>query len=169
MSIIRTALLVTAFLWPRGFASTREQPTAVTVHEWGTFTSIAGEDGRAVSWTVLDGPTDLPCFVQRADKALTKATAATVRMETPVLYFYAPHEAIVDVQVAFLQGAITEYFPRALVSPSRVHPAALSQRGSASTIAWRNVRILPGAVSEFRTESDAQPLLRGARDRRGTD
>ena len=39
---------------------------ALTVHEWGTFTSIAGEDGRAIEWLALDGPTDLPCFVERA-------------------------------------------------------------------------------------------------------
>jgi len=37
----------------------------VTVHEWGTFTSIAGSDGRAVDWLPLRGSTDLPCFVER--------------------------------------------------------------------------------------------------------
>src|SRR5215468_9031769 len=37
----------------------------LTVHEWGTFTSIAGPDGQALSWNPLDGPDDLPCFVDR--------------------------------------------------------------------------------------------------------
>ena len=36
-----------------------------TVHEWGTFTSIAGEDGMAVEWRPQAGPDDLPCFVDR--------------------------------------------------------------------------------------------------------
>ncbi|PYR99403.1 MAG: hypothetical protein DMG12_20655 [Acidobacteria bacterium] len=36
---------------------------SVTVHEWGTFTSIAGEDGTAIAWRTYGGPTDLPCFV----------------------------------------------------------------------------------------------------------
>ena len=36
----------------------------VVVHEWGTFTTVAGEDGRAVNWLPLGGPVDLPCFVQ---------------------------------------------------------------------------------------------------------
>ena len=35
------------------------------VHEWGTFTSVAGPDGTAVEWTPLAGPNDLPCFVAR--------------------------------------------------------------------------------------------------------
>src|SRR5687768_18150308 len=35
----------------------------LTVHEWGTFTTVAGTDGRAMDWLPLSGPTDLPCFV----------------------------------------------------------------------------------------------------------
>src|SRR5947209_735959 len=33
------------------------------VHEWGTFTSIAGKDGVALEWRPLNGPSDLPKFV----------------------------------------------------------------------------------------------------------
>ena len=33
------------------------------VHEWGTFTSVAGADGQAESWRPFSGPSDLPCFV----------------------------------------------------------------------------------------------------------
>ena len=29
----------------------------LTVHEWGTFTAIAGKDGRAVKWLPLTGST----------------------------------------------------------------------------------------------------------------
>src|SRR4029077_3205441 len=36
----------------------------LTVHEWGTFTSIAGNDGQAVRWLPLSGPSDLPSFVE---------------------------------------------------------------------------------------------------------
>src|SRR5207237_223478 len=79
----------------------------VTVHEWGTFTSVAGVDGRAIDWLPLGGPADLPCFVGKYGGAilktwpvddesmpLTYANARTalwgkVRMETPVLYFYS--------------------------------------------------------------------------------
>ena len=34
-----------------------DKKTELTVHEWGTFTSIAGEDGRAVEWLPFGGPT----------------------------------------------------------------------------------------------------------------
>jgi hypothetical protein len=34
------------------------------VHEWGTFTTVAGPDGRAVDWYALAGASDLPCFVE---------------------------------------------------------------------------------------------------------
>ncbi len=35
----------------------------------------------------------------------------TVRMETPVLYFYSPKELVVDVSVKFPQGSIGEWYP----------------------------------------------------------
>ena len=31
-------------------------PAGLTVHEWGTFTSIAGRDGQAMEWQPLTGP-----------------------------------------------------------------------------------------------------------------
>ena len=70
----------------------------LTVHEWGTFTSIAGPDGQAVEWRPLTGPSDLPCFVTTLNPNSIKINAqggipglkALVRMETPVLYFYSP-------------------------------------------------------------------------------
>src|SRR5712691_2343590 len=65
----------------------------LVVHEWGTFTSIAGKDGIALEWRPLNGSTDLPKFVytiQEANKGLRHTSIkddliATVRMETPVL------------------------------------------------------------------------------------
>ena len=78
----------------------------LAVHEWGTFTTVAGEDGRAIEWLPLSGPTDLPCFVEHFRNSNTIKILPTedarlidyetarsrlwgkVRMETPVLYFY---------------------------------------------------------------------------------
>src|SRR4026209_2599939 len=75
-------------------------PDNLVVHEWGTFTSIAGEHGEQVEWFALEGQNDLPCFVERFRYFRAKsAIAAPVRMETPVLYFYAPLETAVDVSV----------------------------------------------------------------------
>jgi hypothetical protein len=141
-------------------------------HEWGTFTSIAGEDGRAVDWLPQLGPADLPDFVGRINCSLKASLSGTVRMETPVIYFYAPRAVTVDVRVRFPQGVITEWFPR---------PTGLSNdiinNAFKGDIAWTNVRVRPGARAQFRTErdknhyyvareTDAAPLQVGADEER---
>jgi len=117
-------------------------PLELTVHEWGTFTSIAGADGRAVEWLPLAGPADLPSFVETITNRLKVSLSGTVRMETPVLYFYAPREATVSVNVRFPQGTLTEWFPHAVVTPS-------------NTIAWTDVKISPRMPADFPHEPGA--------------
>lgn len=123
-------------------------PAAVpfTVHEWGTFTSIAGEDGQAVKWLPQAGASDLPCFVERSFIVFKLGQAGTVRMETPVLYFYAPSDVTVDVKVGFRQGLITEWYPHAAVG---VVPGLRDYDG---TIDWRGVRVSPSIAAEFPVE-----------------
>ena len=76
--------------------------SGLTTHEWGTFTSIAGEKGQAVEWSPLTGSTDLPEFVEHFRNAGFKlGLRGTVRMETPVLYFYDSREETVSVNVRF--------------------------------------------------------------------
>ena len=61
-SAIRFVLVVSAaFLLRANIHST--VPSDLTVHEWGTFTSVAGEDGAAVDWDALGCKSDLPRFV----------------------------------------------------------------------------------------------------------
>jgi hypothetical protein len=75
-------------LWLAGWLIADEQSGSpdLTVHEWGTFTAIAGKDGRAVEWTPSTGPTDLPGFVEHLSAANLKGgLRGTIRMETPVL------------------------------------------------------------------------------------
>ncbi len=149
----------------------RPVDAALTVHEWGTFTSIAGADGSAVRWWPQDGSSDLPCFVAR-DRFNTKRSAGTVRMETPVLYFYAQDNITVQVKVRFRQGFITEWFPPATVAVS--NPGA---RGFEGTIAWKDVNVRPGLGVEFPVErgtshyytarqTDASPLQSGSNTER---
>src|ERR1700726_4629285 len=65
----------------------------LTVHEWGTFTAIAGKDGRAMEWATSGSPrltasAGLPRFVEHISDANFKTgLRGTIRMETPVLYF----------------------------------------------------------------------------------
>jgi hypothetical protein len=130
--------------------------SSLTAHEWGTFTSIAGRDGGAVEWSPLTGSTDLPGFVEHFRNAGFKlGLRGTVRMETPVLYFYGAREETVSVKVAFSKGVITEWYPRA----SRVEPAAnffdgtLYQQHADGSIAWDSVTLSPNLRAEFAHEN----------------
>src|SRR5260370_18682964 len=83
--------------------------------------SIAGNDGQAAEWLLLSGSADLPGFVKHfRNTSFKDGLRGTVRMETPVLYFYSAREATVAVKVAFSKGVITEWYPDA----SRVGPGA---------------------------------------------
>jgi hypothetical protein len=136
--------LVSFTFIPTAAVSPSGADDALVVHEWGTFTSVRNKDGTALFWRPLSFESDLPKFVYSIDKgrswksnALTyrtkSATAVTVRMETPVIYFYASQQTDARISVGF-PGFITEWYPQA-------HP---NQRG----IEWSKVRILP----DFRTE-----------------
>jgi hypothetical protein len=105
----------------------------VVAHEWGTFTSVANDDGSAVEWAPLLGPGDLPCFVTRAQSHQKVLMRGLVRMETPVIYFYAQHPTTLSVHVDFRQGVITEWFP---------NPAIVSD--VTNTIEWNQVHVTPG-------------------------
>jgi len=150
-----------------------ESVSDLTVHEWGTFTSIAGEDGRALEWLPLDGPTDLPSFVDRSCFNLKGSLPGTVRMETPVIYFYTPRPTTVNVRVAFRQGVVTEWFPPAAVTPSTTTSTSLRHPGFSSTISWTSVNVLPGSEAALPAErapshyyaargTDAAPVQSGA-------
>jgi hypothetical protein len=132
-----------------GPSASRRDPQKLVVHEWGTFTSIAAEDGSAVQWVPQQGPADLPCFVRHAQSGIKGWLLGTVRMETPVLYFYAPRETTVDVKVRFKHGAITEWYPDAGVTPATVQTSTLSDPSMEGSITWRDVRVMPGATESF--------------------
>jgi hypothetical protein len=123
------------------------QPADLTVHEWGTFTSVAGEDGRAVEWRALAGATDLPCFVDRPGSQgwINKLSfTAMVRMETPVLYFYAPREMNASAKVRFPLGVMTEWYPK-----------TTSKQGGqleVTGLEWNDVRVRPESNPAFPTE-----------------
>lgn len=143
-----TFVIASAALAGSQAAQTPPAASALTVHEWGTFTSIAGPDGQAVEWLPQYGPGDLPCFVERSPWTFKGAIPGTVRMETPVLYFYAPSPVDVSVHVMFKQGLITEWYPHAFVT--RDGNALRTMNGE---ILWRQVQVRPGATDAFPRES----------------
>jgi hypothetical protein len=172
---VSAALILLAAHTPASTATGRDElalPAGVTVHEWGTFTTVAGVDGRAIEWLPLGGPNDLPCFVNYFENRLGKLAVVsnitgatrlsydqartvlkgTVRMETPVLYFYSPKETEVNVAVQFPHGLITEWYPKANVTQTSLTARALIDPGKA-TIEWNNVKVSPNGTSNFPQES----------------
>lgn len=116
----------------------------LVVHEWGTFTTVANDEGDAIFWRPLAWKSDLPSFVHTLDSGARGlrvstgdlparggkgARVATVRMETPVLYFYPDRERDISVRVDFNGGLITEWFPFA--------------NAVGSAIDWGTVRLMP--------------------------
>jgi hypothetical protein len=148
-------VLMTAIVFPK-----TADRRGLTVHEWGTFTSIAGADGSATPWRTYGGTEDLPCFVNKFG-GFKFQVPGTVRMETPVVYFYGSRESVVDVNVSFPNGTITEWYPRQ-TSP-----------WSNASIAWQGVHVIPEAKPDFPIEqgtshyyaardTDAAPLRVGS-------
>jgi hypothetical protein len=170
-SAIRLALLAGVTLAALTAAEVRLiQPGGLTVHEWGTFTSVAGEDGTAVEWDALGCSSDLPLFVNDYGYRGRKfRLTGTVRMETPVMYFYSSQEVDAHVKVSFPHGIITEWYPKAdyqIVqknaldgSTKRVtggdlliytDPALLNLTG---TLEWSGIKVQPGASFALPVES----------------
>lgn len=142
-------------------------PTPLVVHEWGTFTSVQGQDGEQVWWQPFI-KTDLPEFVYDAAVGnggfkggpllAGKGASCIVRMETPVIYFYSDIEREVDVRVQFPEGAITEWYPQATrIGPQLMTKANRTPLASLSQIEWQGVTILPRDT----TEISASRLIRG--------
>ena len=172
-----SAIVITAVLNAANIPGTH--PDGLLVHEWGTFTSIAGEDGSAIVWDTLGCQSDLPRFVNDFGyRGLKLGISGTVRMETPVLYFYSSRELDAHVQVTFPQGVITEWYPQAQYEAHQIGPADgsvhLAPRNVAGcikchrdlngirldtdkltgTLEWSNIHVQPGALPPLPFESE---------------
>ena len=139
-----SAWLVSCMAWA-GNASGQE--VDLVAHEWGTFTSIAGNTGTAVQWYPWAAPSDLPTFVEHfQSKNFKPNLSGTIRMETPVLYFYSPQEARVSVHVSFSKGLITEWYPHVTrYTPSgNARNIAFGEKDADGSVTWDSIVLRPG-------------------------
>ena len=152
-AVAGAAVLLTFLAFPRAhFAKQNSTSSELAVHEWGTFTSISAEDGRPIDWLPLTGSTDLPSFVEHLREPNFKGgLRGTIRMETPVIYFYSPREITVSVNVSFAKGLITEWYPHsasaAAIDPRKDFSLYLMQ--GQGSISWNSVHIEPGGATDF--------------------
>ncbi|HZS36961.1 MAG TPA: hypothetical protein VFF06_09045 [Polyangia bacterium] len=163
----------------------------LVVHEWGTFTQVSGDDGVAVDWKPLAGPKELPGFVYDGANGGVRGigelvpgeppwssgggksgTRGTVRMETPVIYFYSNREMEASVRVEFPGGKITEWYPAAkdvshgidwgrfMIVPKLNAPLLREERGS-HYYAARETDAAPLRVCGAKTEYEKFLFYRG--------
>jgi hypothetical protein len=123
----------------------------------GTFTSIAGNAGTAVEWFPWAVPSDLPKFVEHFQSSNFKPNlSGTIRMETPVLYFYSPREARVSVHVSFSKGLITEWYPHVTrYTPSgNARTVAFGKTEPDGSVTWDSIMLRPADESSLIDEKE---------------
>jgi len=130
--------------------------TNLTVHEWGTFTSLQGGNGQLISWRPLK-TSELPGFVYswtnpgfgRFSPVMAGGKGEMItlqRMETPVIYFYSSTTLNADVSVKFPKGTITEWYPQATQIGPSLSIASNSIPDAAtpdSLIVWKGLVVSP--------------------------
>lgn len=117
------ALLVILVTAASSLAAQQTSPSPFLVHEWGTFTSMQGADGIALEGLHHEEE-PLPDFVHdlaNLDAAVGggrgagvlkfPARSVTQKMETPVIYFHTDVQRRVSVDVTFVHGLLTQFYP----------------------------------------------------------
>lgn len=99
------------------------------VHEWGTDTVVVGSDG-SLQRGLHHEEEDLPAFVYDRLKAGNSiqqpSQSVTIKMETPVTYFYSDVPLQVQARVDFPHGVLTQWYPGvSLFMPPVAAPNAL--------------------------------------------
>lgn len=94
---------------------------ALEVHEWGTFTVLTASNGMQAPWYAPSSDlARLPDFI--LPPMVAKTGFSTIRMETPVIYFYPEKEMKISVDVSLQNGSITETFPHSPGSGMHIDP-----------------------------------------------
>jgi hypothetical protein len=73
----------------------KKQESDVVAHEWGTFTSIAGNAGAAVQWYPWAVPSDLPQFIGNGDLRLENHSGLPVAMLMMFVRLKQPYAPLV--------------------------------------------------------------------------
>ena len=172
---------------------------AFVVHEWGTITTIHQPSGSPVTGLNRIALSEvLPDFVHRFEPEQTrqfplrsfgKSPAVpgrpdvTLRLETPVMYFYPPPNGPApgpfDVTVSLRGGILNEFYPNAAASVdfdrerigTKLQSGPLSQWDGAvlndyvmSTLAWKGIKV----GDEFKAPLTDNPIWLAPRAVRST-
>ena len=164
-----TSVLLIAIVF--GFAASPSRASTagdgLVVHEWGTFTSLQDEQGQELSGINTDDE-PVPQFVHNLNRFILsnpvlsswhwqyRQKAAprvhpyvTMRLETPVIYFYPPKSwrpgSSLDVSVSFRGGWLTEFYPQAQAQSPGLKEGSFDfgelTPQTTSSLTWDNLRV----------------------------
>ncbi len=139
----------------------------LVVHEWGTFTVLQDADGQEITGVNVDDE-PVPAFVHTIGRDLLSPRLlsneywryrmkgvprrhyqVTMRLETPVIYFYPPMSQSeplpLDVEVSFRGGWLSEFYPNAEYSAPGLKRGNFEFTGltpdTVGSLAWRNLQV----------------------------
>lgn len=167
LSVLAAALAAPAAV----FAAPATAPAApLVVHEWGTFTTLVTSWGEPLEGLYVDA-SRLPDFVHGLPffqygssgwPARENLRGVTVKMETPVLYFYSKEEVPVSVKVGFRGGTISQWFPQR--HDGEANPAGpvvdLGAGPYQGSISWKAKVLDPDVVGTFTQAREETPETR---------
>ena len=160
------ALAAVTMLCPQSLSLGKEND-GLLVHEWGTFTSLQDDDGRELSGINVDDE-PVPRFVHDVNPALLASPVltsthweyrmkgaprahplVTMRLETPVIYFYPPKGAAdsfpVDVNVKFRGGWLTQFYPHAVFSAPQLETGSFDfgklTPETVGSLTWNDLKV----------------------------
>ncbi len=157
-----------------GAAAEPPAPAPLVVHEWGTFTSLAGLDGVGLEGMQHEEEA-LPEFVYSRSKVRdcplraqgykgleVPVNRVTHRMETPVIYVHTDVPRALRVRVEFERGLISQWYPVTDLlgppeGPCDAGPLDLSTV-ERSFLEW-DVEALPSGVAPSAELADAIPRV----------
>jgi hypothetical protein len=171
-SISTVSLIVALLLDSFGETSCLIASDSLVVHEWGTFTSLQDEQGRELTGINTDDE-PVPAFVHNLNRYVLDGQVlssshwlyrqkgaprvhpyVTMRLETPVIYFYPPKswngERTLHVSVHFRGGWLTQFYPAALpktpgLESNNFEFGKLTGQ-TISRLEWRDLRVGTGGI-----------------------
>jgi hypothetical protein len=167
LQIIHLPCLVIAIAFA-GITALAANSPDFTLHEWGTFTSVSGSDGVLLPGLQKEEE-PLPLFVKSHEGAVNYGKGwlrplynVTIKMETPIIYFYTTNSFAALVRVGFNGGSISQWFPLRtggeIPPPCTINPTNGSRSGGDidfangynGSIEW-NVQVQPEAANDSMT------------------
>lgn len=122
----------------------------LVIHEWGTFTALQDETGRALG-AINEDVEPLPPFIINfipgndgpKGVPLSMSPSVILRLETPVVYFHLPAGSPprkIDFSATFQGGVISQWYPAA---ENNIPPRSLTglSEKTRNTLSWTGLTV----------------------------